>query len=219
MKRLLFVIVLVYMFKIGTAQNNQSSINQIGNQHSAFIEQAGNDNEVEIKQTFNENWVEAIQMNNNNKVFIDQIYGSKNIAQIGQMGDQQHTFFRQQGNQNVFRLWQENGHNQVGESASNPFVQNGNANVFAGVEYNLNGLNFVSNDYAMQLNGAVLHSSSYQTGNQNQIGLYQNGESIGSIQQYGDDNSALLYQLGNSHNASIIQTGNGNAIKVIQSDF
>jgi hypothetical protein len=66
-------------------------------------------NVAEIEQTHDRNWAEVIQQNDDNKVFIDQVYGSDNIAQIKQMGSQEHTYFRQQGDHNIFRLMQEDG--------------------------------------------------------------------------------------------------------------
>ncbi|MFW5708006.1 MAG: hypothetical protein ACOC12_08805, partial [Bacteroidota bacterium] len=145
-----------------------------------------------------------------------QIYGSDNIAQIMQMGNQEHTFFRQQGNHNVFRLLQENGQNQVGTSAENPFIQTGNSNVFAGVFEGTDGLLLDADAYARQYNGAVLDPSSFQSGHHNDIGLYQEGESTGIIMQSGDYNTALLLQLGNGHQATITQIGNGNMARVTQ---
>lgn len=102
----------------------------------------------------------------------------------------------------------------------------GNHNKFAGVT-NSCGLTFDQYEYAMQFNGATLHEDSHQTGDYNQIGLYQDGLSIGTIRQHGNDNTALLWQVGDKNtaiidqygdmnHASVTQIGNGNKVIVTQ---
>ena len=227
MKKLFSIIaLLLFVAGMGFAQNNhalvdqngntnEAKIDQIGSAHEAFIYQTGNDNEAEIKQTHDRNWAEVRQHNDDNKVFIDQVWGSDNIAQIKQMGSQEHTYFRQQGNDNIFRLRQQEGHNKVGLDADNPFIQLGDHNKFAGVT-NGDGLAFDQDGYAMQFNGAVLDPSSHQTGDYNQIGLYQDGLSTGTIKQDGHNNTALLWQVGEGNTATIIQNNNWNSASVTQ---
>jgi hypothetical protein len=156
------------------------------------------------------------QRNGDNKVSIDQVWGSDNTAQIKQMGSQEHTFFRQDGDGNIFRLRQESGNNKVGLNADNPFIQNGNNNKFAGVDDLGIGLVFDEQGYAQQYNGATLHEDSHQTGNNNQIGLYQDGENTGKIKQHGNNNTALLWQVGENNMATIDQSCNGNFASIFQ---
>ena len=132
MKRLFSIIALFALSSAVIFSQNTPTIDQTEDDHKAFIDQAGQNNVADIIQEHDGNWAEIIQVNNNNEVIIDQTNGSDNIAQVKQMGDQQHTFFRQNGDKNVFRLHQESGNNQVGVS-DNPFMQNGDGNKFAGV--------------------------------------------------------------------------------------
>src|SRR5690554_5364668 len=96
-KLILLLSVIMCSFSVSYSQNNNSTVEQNGNNHVALVQQRGYDNETEIVQTVNDNWAEVIQIINNNAVIIDQVYGANNIAQIRQMGDQIHTFFRQEG--------------------------------------------------------------------------------------------------------------------------
>jgi hypothetical protein len=215
----------VKAFQTQVGDNNIAQIDQLSyvdayQEQGELSEQGqyGNDNWAAIDQgqnyAANRSQATQLQIGDENKAYIYQRGLTNNVATQNQIGNYNEAFLVQNGRDNFFQLEQIGDGNIVGEEG-NAFTQNGDGNKFAGVT-NVAGLAFDEDGFAIQSDGATLDLDSYQTGNNNIIGLNQGEGDVGLIQQLGDNNEALLWQGGGANDASIIQTGNGNTAHVMQ---
>jgi len=219
--------------------NNTIFIEQIGNTNFVKAEQIGSANKLNLKQMGINSENKAVisqrgdkneafifhEGQNNNSAFHQQLgdyntvdiflQGRNNLAFTIQDGNNNGVYLEQTGDINSFKLKQIGDGNIFGKKGDS-FIQKGNNNFFGGIFKSENNLIFDELEYAIQVDGAETSFESFQKGDDNKIGLYQEANSTSLLQQNGTANEILVWQNSGGHMSNILQSGNKNFVQVIQ---
>ena len=215
----------------GGAASQSVSVMQDGTNNLSDVYIQGNGNSVEHTQPKD---VEGpVIVNKDNEAYTS-IWGSGNSASIYQEGDANQAEQNIWGTGNSASTHQDGGYNEAyitQETGGNTALQVQDGYYYGGMESKWDN-NEADHNYSeiLQKGGSDNMAKSYQSGDQNQVDIYQDGSGNSAVVDqglwdqrftpgvHGSLNEATIMQTGNAHSATILQNGNSNTATITQSN-
>jgi len=231
MRKITYIVGLTFMVSLLNAQNN-TVVNQTGNDQTVQVEQTGNDHKAQVIQAGNQNeatvdqsggkysYVDVISRGNDNnddviQLGLDPLAASITLfGHIYQTGNRNDVNLHQEGTNIDINIEQKNGNNTANVSQVGTRLQFEVSGILQirenGVEGNTANLTQRNSLQSLDVvqKGSGNEITSYQGGNKNQFSTFQDGiENLALITQSGNNNWAGWISFTENR---LIQSGNKN---------